>query len=293
MIKCIATDMDGTLLNGKMEVSEQNIQAVKEAQAQGIEVVVATGRSYAEARYALDQADIHCPMICANGAEVRNVSGEVINNAFIEKETAARIFQALKEIGLYFEIHTAEGTFTDDYEKALDIMVNIFLTAHSEIPQDQIREAAKIRFTKGLLQLVDSYEEVIHKEDMVVYKFLAFSFEQEKLDKAREQLSLIHDLAISSSGSENIEITHLDAQKGVALEHFIKEKGIVFEETMAIGDNFNDVSMLQRVGFPVAMGNADPEVKTLCNYVTATNDEHGVAAVIERFIGVKNHENFS
>ncbi|WP_203363451.1 Cof-type HAD-IIB family hydrolase [Bacillus sp. REN10] len=293
MIKCIATDMDGTLLNGRMEVSEENCQAVKEAQAQGIEVVVATGRSYAEARYALDQADIHCPIIGANGAEVRNVSGEILSHSFIEKETAARIFRMLKEIGLYFEIYTAKGTLTDDYEKALDIMVNIFLTAHSEIPQDQIREAAKIRFTKGLLQLVDSYEEIIHKEDIVVYKFLAFSFEQEKLSKAREQLSLIDDIAISSSGSENIEITHLDAQKGIALERFIKEKGISLQETMAIGDNFNDVSMLERVGFPVAMGNADPEVKALCNYVTATNDEHGVAAAIEKVISVKNHENFS
>ncbi|PAQ15303.1 hydrolase [Bacillaceae bacterium SAOS 7] len=293
MIKCMATDMDGTLLNGKMEVSEENRRAVKAAQAEGIEVVVATGRSYVEARYALDQADIHCPIICANGAEVRDVSGEVMNHFFIEKETAARIFQMLKQIGLYFEIHTAKGTLTDDYDKALDIMVNIFLTAHSEIPQDQIREAAKIRFTKGLLQLVDSYEEVIYDEDTAVYKFLAFSFEKEKLDEAKKQLALIQGLAISSSGSENIEITHSDAQKGIALEQFIKEKGITLEETMAIGDNFNDVSMLERVGFPVAMGNANPEVKELCNYVTATNDENGVAAAIERLIGVKNHENFS
>ncbi len=68
MIKCVATDMDGTLLDAKMQVSQENKKAIEAAQAQGVEVVVATGRSYFEARFALDEADIHCPVICINGA---------------------------------------------------------------------------------------------------------------------------------------------------------------------------------------------------------------------------------
>ena len=71
MIKCIASDMDGTLLNSNQLISEENKEAIVKAQAQGIEFVVATGRSYQEATYVLDEAGITCPVICANGAEVR------------------------------------------------------------------------------------------------------------------------------------------------------------------------------------------------------------------------------
>ncbi|WP_100332532.1 Cof-type HAD-IIB family hydrolase [Bacillus xiapuensis] len=284
MIKCIATDMDGTLLNGKMEVSENNSRAIKMAQEKGIEVVVATGRSYLEARYALDEAGIYCPIICVNGAEMRDASGKVLNNAFIDKETAAEAYRHLKEIGLYFEIYTNKGTFTDDYDKALDIMVNIFLSAHSEVPKEQIREAAKERFTKGLLHQVHSYDEIIESDVFSINKYIAFSYEESKLQQAVAKLSESPILAISSSGSHNIEITHQEAQKGIALEKFIKEREISFQETMAIGDNFNDISMLERVGYSVAMGNAEPEIKKVCKYETAVNDEDGVAAAIERFV---------
>jgi hydroxymethylpyrimidine pyrophosphatase-like HAD family hydrolase len=87
-------------------------------------------------------------------------------------------------------------------------------------------------------------------------------------------------LEVSSSGHNNLEITHRNAQKGIALETFVKSKGIDISETMAMGDSFNDVSMLERVGRAVAMGNADYEIKTLCDVITATNDEHGVAQAI-------------
>ena len=87
-------------------------------------------------------------------------------------------------------------------------------------------------------------------------------------------------MAVSSSGHENLEITNRQAQKGIALEAFVKAKGIVLAETMAMGDSFNDVSMLERVGRAVAMGNAAYEIKTLCDVVTETNDEHGVAKAI-------------
>ena len=86
------------------------------------------------------------------------------------------------------------------------------------------------------------------------------------------------ELAISTSGY--IEITQKDAQKGKALEHLCRYLGIYMEEVMAIGDNENDHSMLVRAGYPIAMGNANEEIKKIAKYVTASNDESGVAKAI-------------
>ncbi|MBM7648295.1 Cof subfamily protein (haloacid dehalogenase superfamily) [Bacillus ectoiniformans] len=280
MIKCIATDMDGTLLNGKMDVSEQNREAIKKAQSEGVEVIVATGRSYSEARFALDEADIDCPIICANGAEVRDEFGNIVSQAYMEKSQVHDIYQILKEMNLYYELYTNQETYTANYEAALDIMVDVYLTAHTEVPREEIREAAKERFTKGHVHLVDDYQQVIDDESQFIYKFLVFSFDKDELEETASRLNRIARLTVSSSGSENLELTHCDAQKGIALERFVDKKGIKLEETMAIGDNFNDVSMLEKVGRSVAMGNALPEIKAICDYETSSNDEDGVAEAI-------------
>lgn len=90
----------------------------------------------------------------------------------------------------------------------------------------------------------------------------------------------LDSIAVSASGKENIEINDENAQKGIAVTSFVQERHISLEETMAIGDNYNDVSMFQRVGRAVAMGNAPQEIKEFAHIVTGTNDEHGVAQAI-------------
>src|SRR5699024_8348708 len=77
LIKCIVSDMDGTLLNGRHTVSEETVQLIKDAQNSGIEFLVATGRAYNEARYVLDQVNIKCPAICVNGGEIRDENGNI------------------------------------------------------------------------------------------------------------------------------------------------------------------------------------------------------------------------
>ena len=83
-----------------------------------------------------------------------------------------------------------------------------------------------------------------------------------------KQISLLGDLAVTSSGQNNIEVNHKNAQKGIAVAHVAHERGISLEEVMTIGDNFNDVSMLQVAGVSFAMGNAEIEVKDYAKYTT-------------------------
>ncbi len=281
MITCIASDMDGTLLNEHQEVSQANKQAILEAQQQGIEVIVATGRSYEEAHYVLEEAGISCDIICANGAEVRNKEGKVVYQAGIEDKQSKEIAAVLNKIGIYFEVYTNQGTFTENMENGIELIVDIFKTSNPDASDDQLRQSARERFEKGYIKLVEDYEVIFEDSSQLVYKFLVFSFSDKQLDQAKEKLSEFAGIAISSSGKENIEVNSLEAQKGVALQKLLHDKGLSPKNAMAIGDNLNDLSMMKLVGRPVAMGNALEEVKTLCPYSTSTNLEDGVAKAIQ------------
>ena len=92
------------------------------------------------------------------------------------------------------------------------------------------------------------------------------------------------DLVVTSSSASNIEINNINAQKGIALLEYAKEKGIKREEVAAIGDNLNDESMIRNAGTGVAMGNAVPAIKELAQVETKTNNENGVAYILHKFI---------
>ncbi|WHY67037.1 Cof-type HAD-IIB family hydrolase [Neobacillus sp. SuZ13] len=280
MIKCIATDMDGTLLNSVQQISSANKEAILKAQSQGVEVVVATGRSYQEATYVLSEAGLTCPVICVNGAEVRSKEGDVLSATPIGKQLAREVAARLTEKDVYFEVYTNQGAFTIDPDKAVSILVDIVMSANPEANQAEIIEAAGARIRDGLIQTIEDYELLFANDQYQIYKFLVFSFDGEKLEAANQALADLEELAIASSGHENLEITNREAQKGIALESFVKERGIDLAETMAIGDNYNDVSMFEKAGRSVAMGNANYEIKSLCDVITDTNVESGVAKAI-------------
>lgn len=280
MIKCIASDMDGTLLNSNQQISEENKEAILKAQAQGIEFVVATGRSYEEATYALAHAGLTCPVICVNGAEVRSKEGEVLSATPIDKQLARDAASRLMEKGVYFEVYTNKGAFTMDPDKAISILADIIMSANPEVNREEIAEAAEARIRDGLIHTIEDYELLFADENYQIYKLLAFSFDKDRLESANESLLELEGLAVSTSGHDNLEITNEQAQKGIALESFVKAKGIDLAETMAIGDNYNDVSMFEKAGRSVAMGNADYYIKSLCDVVTEINEESGVAKAI-------------
>lgn len=284
MIKCIATDMDGTLLTATQQITPENREAILKAKEKGVEVVVATGRSYQEAKFVLEEAGLKLPMICVNGAEVRSVEGEIVSSSPLNKDQARQAALRLVENGVYFEVYTNKGTFTEDEDKAISIIVDIFSTANPEVPIEKIAQAAEERLHKGLVRTIEHYDKLFEDGQYEIYKLLAFSLDDEKLAAANVALKEIEGLAISSSGSENIEVTSKDAQKGIALEKFVASRGISMKDTMALGDNFNDASMLERVGKPVAMGNAVDQIKELCGEVTLTNEESGVGVAIMKVL---------
>ncbi|WP_224061440.1 HAD-IIB family hydrolase, partial [Staphylococcus aureus] len=136
----------------------------------------------------------------------------------------------------------------------------------------------------GTLKVVDNYDAIENIPGELIMKILAFDGNLEKIDKASKILAESPNLAISSSSRGNIEITHSDAQKGIALETIAERLGIEMKEVMSIGDNLNDLSMLEKVGYPVAMENGAEEVKKIAKYVTDTNENSGVGKAIMKLL---------
>jgi Cof subfamily protein (haloacid dehalogenase superfamily) len=280
LVKFIATDMDGTLLDPNQKVSKENKAAIERAQNEGVEVIVATGRSYQEARYALDEAGINCPIICVNGAVAFSKEGKVIASSPIDLKTVRKSAKYLEEHHIYFEIYTNDGTYSQNYDKSVATLVDIILTANPDLEPLKVTEMARGRVEIGQMKSIANYELLFNNPEIEYYKLLVFSSNFQALGEAASFLKQDEKLAVTSSGRENLEINSRDAQKGIALEKYIKDRGGNMQQVMAIGDNFNDVSMFERVGRSVAMGNAPIEIQKLCGYVTDSNEENGVAKAI-------------
>lgn len=285
MLKMIASDMDGTLLNNQLVIPEDNIKAIKLAQEKGVHFLVATGRSHTEARPVLEAAGINCPMITANGAQGFDTEGNNLFTIGFSEQVSRDLILKLEENDLYFEIATTEGFFSTNRSQR-EANSKRFLQAHQpELTPEAIDALAAQQLEHFPVQFINSFQELFHKEGVAILKFIIFGHDDlTLLEKIAEELATIGDLAITSSFKGNIEITHSDAQKGLALTKYAASLGISLEQTMALGDNFNDLSMLTRVGYSVAMGNAEPEIKAIATYETDSNDNSGVAQAIQRFL---------
>ncbi|WP_285767986.1 Cof-type HAD-IIB family hydrolase [Peribacillus sp. SI8-4] len=280
MIKTIAIDMDGTLLNKMQKVSAENKEAIQKAQREGVEVIIATGRSYVEARFALDEANIDCPVISVNGAALFTKEGKIAASNPMSVATAKMVAEILEEQGIYFEIYTSQGIYSKNYEKSISVLVDIFVTANPEMDAERMRKFAEERLQLGQVTSISDYSELFSHSNVEYYKILSFSKNLDLLNRVAEKLNGQGGVTVTSSGRENVEIMSTEAQKGTALEAYVKQKSGSMQETMAIGDNYNDVSMFERVGLAVAMGNAPLDIQKLCDEVTGKNDESGVAQAI-------------
>lgn len=276
--------MDGTLLNAAHEVSDENIKAIQYAQSQGVTVVIATGRAFYEAQDPIAPTGLKVPYICLNGAEVRDESFDIVHTSSLNHELYQRIRQELDRHHIYYQVYTNMGIYTEDPERDLAIYIDIAERSGQKADIEKIRKHIQHRIDIGTLKIVENYD---HLEDIpgeLIMKVLAFDTDLEKIERVKARLSEKSNLEVSSSSRGNIEITHADAQKGTAVASIAEKLGISLEDTMAIGDNLNDKSMLERVGYPVAMANAIPELKEHAKFVTDTNENSGVAKAIYKVL---------
>lgn len=269
--KLLCIDMDGTLLNSKKEITEKNKQYLRKAQEAGVKVVISTGRLFTSADYYADLVGIKAPIISANGAFIREKDeNKVIYKSLLGKDNCEIILKVLKKYDLIPNFHTSNAIFTEGSNPH----IQMYLKTNEDHPADKRIE---IQTVIDWSQVFESY-----KEELL--KCIAIDMDYEKIAKAKEELSAVEQLEVVSSSSNNFEVMCSGVSKGRGVEILAAYYNIKREEIICIGDNENDASMIAYAGLGVAMGNADEEIKTMAQYVTASNDEDGVAEVIEKFI---------
>lgn len=285
MLKLIASDMDGTLLNSDLVITSENEKAIKHAQNEGIHFLVATGRSYSEAKPALDAAGITCPMITLNGAQAFDEQGKNLFTHSLAKSTVTEIVTTLENSKLPFELATTDGFFSKNREARLANVKNMMKLHHPEYTEEQLTIETPKFLDQFPVTFVDSYDDLITNDDVKILKFILFSYEDlDSLRTVEEALTGTPDIAVTSSFKGNLEITHINAQKGIALTNYAEQLNIPMSDVMALGDNLNDLSMLAVAGYSIAMANAETETKNTAKYLTDTNDNSGVGKAIEKFM---------
>ena len=269
MYKLIACDLDETLLNTKnRKVSIKNVETIQKARQKGVKFVPATGRGYRSIQGTLEELGlINLPneyVISFNGgAIVENQNNRLLHFDGITFELAEALFNRGLEYDVCIHVYTLDTVYVynfTDNEKA-------YLNGRMEVEEFFEKN---IDFLKG--------QEIV--------KALYVNTDQDYLHKIAEDLKdITADVDVSYSSNRYIEFNHKGVSKGQGLLNLAERLGIKQEETIAIGDNFNDLSMIEAAGLGVGVANCNEGIKPHCDYITtATCDEDAVSEVIEKFV---------
>ncbi|ERR1700733_2477061 len=257
-IDLIALDLDGTLLAPDETISARNRSAIKEALAAGIRVVLVTGRGVDTPIRVSKELGLNLPVICCHGALTKDFgANKTLESIPVPLPYAKQMVEFAEREGLAIAVYVEEA---------------FHRLAGSEIFMDDMRGPGWYE--------QPSLSEILTQAPT----FIRFLGEESVRRMQRE----FGDLPLSfryETWHDFVECAVLsrDASKKNALARLCADFGITSERVLAIGDSRNDIPMLRWAGIGVAMGNALPEVRQAVRYVTATNDQDGVARAIERF----------
>lgn len=288
MLKMIASDMDGTLLNDKMTVSPGNIAAIEEATKAGAEFIVATGRGLTEAQPLVADLTVKPAFITLNGARVFSETGELLVDLPIPQGLVTKLRRDIEAEGYYYELVTNRGIFSESKVRRIQNVADVLTRLNPDTSFKIAVVLASARLELMNIHYVDSFDSLLVDPTVEVLKMLVFdSRGQAAFAPIREAYDANAGLVITSSSPNNIEINSVEAQKGLALARLAKLRGYAMTDVMAIGDNLNDESMIASAGMGVAMGNAVPAIKKIAQYLTATNIQDGVAQAIRWGLAAK------
>lgn len=284
MIKLIAADMDGTLIGSDREISKENIKAIKEAQSKGIKFAIATGRALCDVTPMLKKYDLKCDTLIMNGAQYLDENKNIISSTYIDKAKVNHILEVMKQDEMSIEIYTDNGFYTTDTkEEILNGMMRRGRTSHPELKTFEERKAYAMKSTHFInMQYINNLDEFVKNNNIA--KFISFADDERLITELREKVVKIGGLAVSGSFTTNIEVNHIDAEKGKILLKAANRYDIKREEVAVLGDGMNDYSMFEEFPCSFAMDNAVPEIKKASKYITASNNESGVAKAIYKIM---------
>lgn len=262
MIRLIALDLDGTLLNSALKLSERNGEAVRRALDKGVKVILATSRWFGLARRTADRLGIDAPLVCSNGALVRRpTDGEEILHLRLDQEVAREVTALGDERGWEMFTTIEDATFM----RTRPGVIPENLPGGLRISDRQADEVARGQPTAILVFGQQAVEEISQR--------LLPTYDSRAKFSLNRPVNLPH----------YVVLTHPEADKASALEMVCRQMDVALSDVMAMGDSESDLAMLRLVGLGIAMANSPDEVRRAAVHIAPSNDADGVAWAIERF----------
>jgi cof-like hydrolase len=262
-VKLFVSDLDGTMLPDGNVVSPENIAAVRRAADAGVVVTIATGRMFEAALPVAEALGLDVPIISYNGGLIKSPSGRVYEEHTVDPALAHDLIAFCQERGWYIQSYSG-GVLR--YVEPCD--ESRFYENSQKVAGKAVGWDGLFAYTAGNCKLL-----LVTKELPVT------------LTRAEAVLTAFGaQVDVTRSADNLIEIVPKGISKASALKSLAEKLGFSIEETMAIGDAYNDLPMLQAAGKSIAMGNAFPEIKEVTDYETLSCEENGLAAAIYRYV---------
>ncbi|ABS61294.1 Cof-type HAD-IIB family hydrolase [Fervidobacterium nodosum] len=273
MVKLIVTDLDGTLLNDDKHIPDDNIIALREAMEKGVHVSIATGRNFGSAKRYIKELGLDVPVIFQNGAFIYQwMEDKVIYKSDLKSEIAKLIVEKAREKGLFYVVYI---DFLE--EKDMYIDANYSGEFLSYLKQNEWR----INYVSDVVNYISNRDSIAE---------VALVGDEEKIKNIVEDDLFIFGESVSVVKNNRInsevfyEFFGPNSSKDISFNYLLKYFNVKPEETMYLGDNYNDIGMLKIVGYPVVMENAPDEVKKYAKYVSKSNNEAGVAYAVRKLV---------
>lgn len=282
-VKLILLDLDGTLLTSDKAISPANYAALERCSSAGIHIVPSTGRFYQGMPQVVRELPFIRYVVAVNGAQVCDVrEGQVLCREEISPADALCVYDLLDTLPVIYDCFLDGWGYMDE-------------KMYGRI-DEFIFDPGVNRMVKDLRRPVRNLKRFVAQKNQPLQKIQMFFRDMDRRAAELERLPrLFPNMAVSSSIANNIELNAEKASKGEALKFLCRYLGLDASETMAFGDNSNDLSMIKAAGIGVAMANADPLLLAAADWVTDTNDNDGVAKAIVRLCpelgGLKGKEN--
>lgn len=275
--KMLVADMDNTLLNREKNVSERNRNALSKAMEKGVKIVIATGRVYTSARLYAKLLGLNTPIIASNGAIIREAdynrpghTEKTIYKNLLSLEAAVEMIRLSKKYDIFCHLFTEDTIYA---EKLVDISLRYTNWNKYLGEEDRVK-----------IIIADDLEKEIRENRPEILKAAIIDSDKEKISSIRRDILKTGIVSVSQAMKNNLEVMDKDASKGSAVRILSEMLQIKKEEIIAIGDNENDISMIEYAGLGIAMGNAEESLKNAADYITGDYEEDGVAQAIERYI---------
>lgn len=260
MYKIAAFDVDGTLLNSKSEISQENIDAIIATKERGVKVILATGKHFLSILSLIELLELKEPQVTCNGALTYcPVKKEVIDSISLKQDVYEKIISDLEYANLPTVVYTAQGFFTTSSPEEVEPITNV-----GETSIEYIEDYYKLKNVAKILYVVPQGEND--------------TLDQKIRDMANEDVSVVRTHHMF------LEFVAPAGNKSVAIKRLADKYNVSTQEIIAFGDSENDIEMLKMAGLGVCMDNGSDVAKASSDVIVSNNDQHGVKEGLEKYV---------